>query len=311
MNIAIIGTINRDTIYPFRGSRIESYGGILYNVTALAALVPEDVTLYPICNLGEDVQEPVSRKMAHFQNIDTSGIRIVHQKNNHAVLRYTSPNDRIEYLENRVPPLTFEQIECALNCDFILINFISGSDITLTTLKQLRKKFSQNIFIDIHSLTLHIGNDGRRHPKRPEKWLEWVQQADILQLNRNEAVLLLGRESQDQSSLITFAKELVTIGPNVVLITLAERGSIVGFQRGTEVICEWCPASHVSITDATGCGDTFSAGFIVEYIRSGDPTAANQFANRVAGINCTLRGLEELDTLGSLLSQNNTDAPLM
>ena len=303
MNIAVIGTINRDTIYPFTGSKTESYGGILYNVIALAALMPEDVSLFPICNLGEDIREPVFRRMTQFQNIDTTGVRIVHHNNNHAVLRYTSPKDRTEYLENRVPPLTFQQIECALHCDFILVNFISGFDVTLDALKRLRKNFPRHIFIDIHSLTLHIDKDGRRYPKRPPDWLEWIQQADIIQLNDDEALILKGAEFRNKDSLITFVEEVIKTGPNVVLITLAEKGSLVGYRSGDELKIDRCPASQVSLTDGTGCGDVFSSGFIAEYIRSGDPVAANVFANRVAGINCTLSGLDELSTLGSLLSQ--------
>ena len=103
MNIAVIGTVNRDTIYPYTGPRIESYGGILYNLFVLAALIPQDITLFPICNLGEDVHKPVLREMAQFRNIETQGIHIVAQKNNHAILRYTSPNTRVEYLENIRP----------------------------------------------------------------------------------------------------------------------------------------------------------------------------------------------------------------
>lgn len=304
MNVAVIGTINRDTIYPFTGPKMESYGGILYNIIALATLKPSNMTLLPICNLGEDVHEPVFQRITQFQNIDTRGIRIVRQKNNHAVLRYISPNERTEYLENRVPPLTFRQLECALDCDFILVNFISGFDMTLKTLKRLRSNFTRHIFIDIHSLTLHIDKDGRRFPKRPRNWLEWIQQADTVQLNGQEALILKGAPQWKGNSLIPFIEEVVKSGPKIVLVTLADRGSLVGYQSDGEIRIDRCAASCLSVRDGTGCGDVFSAGFIVEYLRSGDPIAANVFANRVAGMNCTLSGLDELNRLGSLLSQH-------
>jgi len=46
----------------------------------------------------------------------------------------------------------------------------------------------------------------------------------------------------------------------------------------------------------------FLAGFAVEYLRSGDARRASEFANLAAGLNATLRGVEEVTKLGELLS---------
>lgn len=303
MNIAVIGTINRDTIYPYDGPRIESYGGILYNLVALSSLMKKQVRLYPICNLGADIHRTVLDRLEELANTNIEGIRIVRLKNNHAILRYSTPSDRNEFLENRLPTLTFHHIEPFLDCDFLLINFISGHDLNLSTLKRIRHHFKGTIFVDIHSLTLGISTDGQRIPRRPDEWTEWVRQADICQLSLDESRILAGRALHTDDEVAQFAKQLLTIGPRIVLITLGPKGSFVASRSESGTALEHCPANTVSVVDTTGCGDIFSAGFISEYIRSRDPMTANRFANRVAAANCTLRGLEELHTISDLVSE--------
>ena len=302
MKIAVIGTINRDTIYPYRGLKIESYGGILYNLIALASLLQEKATLFPICNLGNDLQDTINQTLEPFHTILRKGIRIVPLRNNHAILRYTSPTQRKEYLENRVPPLTFKQVELSLKCDHILINFISGFDLSLETLKQLRDAFEGIIFIDIHSLTLGLAKDGTRFLRHLDDWTEWIRQGNIIQLNHSEAQILARQKLSHYDDLADFAKQILENGPHVVLVTLAEEGSVMAYKSDSSMILDRCPAYHVVNVDSTGCGDVFSAGFIAEYLRSQDPLTANRFANRVAGINCTLRGLEELQRIGEIVS---------
>lgn len=304
MKIAVIGTINRDTIYPYKGPKIESYGGILYNLIALASLMPKKVTLFPVCNLGEDVRGPVFQKIDRFGNIDRRGIRIVGQKNNHAILRYTSPGDRKEFLENRVPALTFNQVEMFLDSDLILINFISGFDLSLETLRRVKDKSEGMIFLDVHSLTLGLAEDGCRFPKGLDNWREWAEQTNIIQLNGDEAQTLAGRRLGSYQDFVDFGREVFEAGPNVVLITLAAEGSIVVHGKGCQVEVARCPGFRTHLTDPTGCGDVFSAGFVAEYVRSADPVAANRFANRAASTNCTLNGLDELHKIGEIVQRS-------
>ena len=303
MNIAIIGTINRDTIYPFKGPKIESYGGILYNIMALASLLTDQTALFPICNLGHDVQRPVFNRLDHFPNIDRRGIHIVPHLNNHAILRYTSPTQGKEYLQNRVPPLTFNQVAFSLDCDFILINFISGFDLSLETLRQIREKYTGNIYIDIHNLTSDVAKNGSRSLKYPAHWAEWVENCDIVQFNQDEAQILADQELSSYGDLSHFAQRVYDIGPEVILITLGKEGSIIAYGDDGGVTVDHCRGCETPVIDPTGCGDVFSAGFITEFIRSEDPVRANRFANRIAGMNCAVHGVEGLYTIGDRISR--------
>ena len=58
------------------------------------------------------------------------------------------------------------------------------------------------------------------------------------------------------------------------------------------------PAYGVNkVVDVTGCGDAFATGFIVRYMEKKDPLQAAQYANRVAGLNSTLSGIDQINNL--------------
>ena len=54
--------------------------------------------------------------------------------------------------------------------------------------------------------------------------------------------------------------------------------------------------------DETGCGDTFLMGYTWAFLQTGDRTVASRFANRVAGINVCLRGIEGIGQIGQFLT---------
>ncbi len=63
------------------------------------------------------------------------------------------------------------------------------------------------------------------------------------------------------------AKKLLDCGPDVIVITLGKSGALVYTHDG-----HWqVPPVQGNAIDTTGGGDTFMAGFLSEYLRSGDP----------------------------------------
>ena len=67
---------------------------------------------------------------------------------------------------------------------------ISGVDITLHTLKNIRKNFSGYIHIDIHNIVMHTKEDGSRIHKPVENWYEWCTNSDTVQMNEFEIATL-------------------------------------------------------------------------------------------------------------------------
>lgn len=291
--ITVIGTINKDTIIFPTGKRTESFGGILYNLSALFGLGGKWIEIYPVCNLGYDVYDEVERILKSYDNVNLHGINKVRKKNNHAFLFIDVNNQREELLQNRVPALKFDQVKPFLDSNFILINFISGFDIKLDDLKKIRRKTDALTFMDIHSLSLGIDQDGKRFLKAPKDWQEYIKLANIVQTNLIELGALAGERLNSWKETQDFGKYVLSLGPYVLLLTLGEDGVAMIQREGKEYRFKKCKGIKVrGFKDATGCGDVFSAGFLVCYFHTSDFVQSLDFANRVAAEKCKISGVE-------------------
>ncbi|MFQ6002457.1 MAG: carbohydrate kinase family protein [Candidatus Zixiibacteriota bacterium] len=292
--IAVIGTINKDTIIFPDGKKTESFGGILYTISALSYLGKDDVKIYPVCNLGYDIYDQVISYLKNCDNVEPKGIKKVNCKNNHAFLSIDKENQREETLENRVPPLSFSQIKLFLEADVILVNFISGFDLSLLTLKKIRKNTDALIFMDVHSLTLGVDNSGKRFFDAPKNWEEWLMQADMVQMNLRELKELSKRNLKSPYEIKAFGKYILNLGPKVVLVTLGRHGALMFFD---DKVRKFKGSKVQGFKDVTGCGDVFSAGFLICYLHTKDLTKSADFANYVAGEKCKISGVERIKEL--------------
>jgi sugar/nucleoside kinase (ribokinase family) len=283
--LTIIGTITRDTITFPDGKKSESLGGIIYNILPLAYLAPAGLSIAPVCNLGADIYDRVLSHLKKFKNIDTSGISRVNANNNHVHLRYDKKWNQSESLENLVPKITLAQIRPFLKSDYILINFISGFDLDLDVLKKIRAKTKARIFMDVHSLVLGIRKNGERFYKAPCQWKEYLAAADIVQMNLKEMQTLAGKRFNPVRDLAKFARGILSLGPEIFILTRGSEGSAVYHRRGNRMIS--CRTSLFKVKDflsPTGCGDFFTSGFILAYLKTREVTLSAEFANFLAGM---------------------------
>jgi sugar/nucleoside kinase (ribokinase family) len=292
--IVIIGTINKDTIIFPDGKKTESFGGILYNILAFSCLGKEYVKIYPVCNVGYDVYNQVISYLKNRNNVMLGGIKKVNCKNNHAFLLINNKNEKEEILKNRVPPLSFSRIKPFLKADVILVNFISGFDISLLTLKKIRKSTDALIFMDVHSLTLGVDDSGKRFFDAPRNWREWIRQANMVQMSLFELKELAKRNLKSQREVKEFGKYILNLGAQAVLVTLAEEGALMIFD---DKVRRFEGSKVRRFEDATGCGDVFSAGFLIRYLQTKDLIKSVNFANYVAGEKCKISGVEGMEKL--------------
>jgi len=301
MKIAVVGTVNRDTILFPDGQKRESYGGLLYSIVPLALLAEAGTTVFPVVNLGRDVSGPVMAILSRHPRISREGISLVREKNNHAFLTYYSESDREEVLRGGVPPLSFKQISPFLAVDFFLVNFISGRDLSLETMKLIRAHTKATIYMDIHSLCLGIDGEGRRFWRQIPHWQDWVAQADVVQVNRGEAKLISGSQVWSEEELLSFGRTVMAAGPSILLLTLGSEGSLVVTGSGEDIrIQRFSSYPPSAVIDTTGCGDVFLAAFVSEHVKSGDAQRASRFANQAAGMKCGLSGIESLEALQNI-----------
>jgi len=288
--ITIIGSITQDIINLPSQRQIRSFGGIFYNLLALSFLNPQNAKIYPVCNLGDDIYQKVIWFLRKRRNIITEGINKSKGKNNQVTLFCKKRGKRKEFLLGLVPTLDFKQIKPYLNSDIILINFISGFDLSLETLQKTRRSNSNPIFIDIHSLALGINKDGERFPCRPKFWKEYIKCADMVQVNQEEFSILLGKKIRNEDQMRKWGKTILELGPKILLVTLGKNGAIVMYRENGKIRCHHSVTGSQKTVDTVGCGDVFASAFISYYLRGRSWKSCLDFAVCVASFKSGFSG---------------------
>jgi sugar/nucleoside kinase (ribokinase family) len=296
--IGVIGTFIRDTIVMLDGKAVESIGGLYHTIAYLANLVDADTAIQPLCHVGDDFDDTIKKTLTQFKKkIIFNNLLCVRQANTQVKLTYLAPETREEITTPAMPPITALEVAALTGCDTVLVNLITGSDMTLEALKTLRKLTPPPlIYLDLHSLALGIDEAGKRYYRGIPNAPEWVAACDILQMNEREAATLadwatpVGNARAAFDDLVKLGRRLLAENLLACHITLGSAGSLLFYRQDGRVVQEHVPPAAVSpIVDIIGCGDAFGAAFLA-YFRKKNFSAAAHFANNVAGLNSTFMG---------------------
>ncbi len=297
--VTVIGTVVRDTIYPYKGEPIQGWGGIYYTLSHLAGILRDQAIIEPVFYLGYDVYDDFIKLLQEtFPNVRLDGIKKINQKNNQVILRYVTQEYREETSNYIPPPLPFDLIQPFVKNEVILLNFISGYEVTFETCQKIAEEKSGLLYVDFHSLAFGRNEDGTRFYQRPKNWQDWVRLPDILQMNEKEAETLAARSLRSLEDFKTFAGELVQVSRNILNMTLGSQGSVLAFLRnGKPEVHYFKPLRVNKVVDATGCGDSFATGFISHYLKTKDPIESAMYGNVTGGLNCTFPGTSKVDRI--------------
>jgi len=292
--IGVIGTFIRDTIFTLDGRMVECIGGLYHTMAYLAHLVDTDTEIQPLCHVGEDFYETIQKTLTQFnKKILFNSLYRVRQANTQVKLTYLTPETREEITSATMAPIAAAETAALAGCDAVLVNLISGDDMTLAALKTLRHLTpSPLIYLDLHSLALGIDETGRRYYRDVPDWPEWVAGCDILQLNEREAATLAGSdENVTYDELVILGQQLAAEKLRGCHITLGSAGSLLFYRQDDSVLHEHVPPADVApVVDIIGCGDAFGAAFLTQFFKTKNFSMATHFANRVAGLNGTFMG---------------------
>ncbi|MGE5692817.1 MAG: PfkB family carbohydrate kinase [Candidatus Zixiibacteriota bacterium] len=287
--IAVLGSINEDFII-HKGKQKHSYGGILYNLAALSVLLP-NARITPLVFLGRNIW-PKAGKFTHdLINLDWNCAQKLKRKTNQVRLFYLPNGEKKEMLKHPVPKFSWEDLRPALQADAILLNFISGWEISPRLFQNLRRKFPGAIHVDLHSLLLGIRKNGKRFRRVPRNW-HFFLNADFVQMNQREWELVANLPF-NRENLLRFCKKWWRKKWKVILVTLAENGAVMAWRSGALKVISY-PAPKVKRSEQTGAGDFFAAGFLSALLEGKDPKAALQRAVRTASWKCRYEGIESV-----------------
>ncbi len=297
--IAVVGHLVKDEIKTLSGRTIISLGGTAYNLAALGA-IQEAGRICPVCRVGTDIMPLMDELFRSSPRFDLSGISWLRRPNVINRLHYRPDGSRQEWNSRVSAPLRLGR--GLLGCDAILLNFISGHDVTLGDLNGFRKRFSGLIYCDYHSLALgHLPNHLRFERYHP-RWRDYLSCIDIIQMNLAELSTISRKALGDLKSIHEFCRQLLEAGPEIAIITLGRDGVVVADRDSR--LGYYLPAVTIGReVDATGCGDTISSAFLYYFLATENPVKSLEKANRYAAAKATFSGLSGFRDIKNILSR--------
>ncbi|MCX6833575.1 MAG: PfkB family carbohydrate kinase [candidate division Zixibacteria bacterium] len=161
--------------------------------------------------------------------------------------------------------------------DAVLIGPILG-EVSFENIRQIRKSFTGLLFCDPQGLLRGADQNGRIYHEKPDGIEEVLGLFDIVKPNELEGKVLTGIDCRQNP--YEAARIIKSWGPKIVIVTLAELGSIV--YDGDQFVD--VPPYQIDLVDSTGAGDTYMAGFTFEYLRTHDLRESGCFASCVSSI---------------------------
>lgn len=163
-----------------------------------------------------------------------------------------------------------------LKADWIMLGPIL-QEIDEKLFSWIKANTNAKIFLDPQGLLRGVREGKIYHESTPQV-KKIISQVDVVKPNELETKVLTGIDPRLDP--YTPAEEIKSWGPKIVIITLAELGSVIYDGKDFYEI----PAFETEAVDATGAGDTYAGGFVSAMTKGYDLERAGLFASSVASI---------------------------
>jgi sugar/nucleoside kinase (ribokinase family) len=294
--VAVVGTVNHDEIVTADARRIESLGGILYNAIPLAALLEgSGIHVRVYARLGAEDRETAGRLLSAFPGADPRGLIADPRGTNRSFLDYSGPGDRVERVEFRVSPLSKRDLGEVVDARLVLVNMISGRDVSQETIADLKRDSAGPFFLDVQALTRTL--ESPRRAQTVPDWREWCRVFEVIRGNEEEISHFAGVPGDTRRAMV----RILDAGAQEVLATRGEHGSLRASREEEEPrIEEIPPYACEKQGDVTGCGDSYLAGICAGRVLGLAFGAAARLGSWTAAQVGSLTGLESMVALRGL-----------
>ena len=245
-DICCIGHITKDKIITPRQT-VYMAGGTSFYFSYAFSHLPQNVSFQLVTKLGEG-------EMKSVEDMRQVGIDVQVYPSRHTVYfenKYgENQNDRTQRVLERADPFTVDEMR-EVNAGVYHLGSLLSEDFSTEVVKYLSTK--GRISIDAQGYLREV----RGEKVYPIDWAEKreiLAHTDIIKVNEHEMEVITGLTDPRAA-----AKCLAEWGVKEVCVTLGSEGSIILAEGKFYDIPAYEPKE---IVDATGCGDTYSAGYL-------------------------------------------------
>lgn len=245
-DICCIGHITKDKIITPRQT-VYMAGGTSFYFSYAFSHLPQNVSFQLVTKLGEG-------EMKSVEDMRQAGIDVQVYPSSHTVYfenKYgENQNDRTQRVLERADPFTVDEMR-EVNAGVYHLGSLLSDDFSTEVVKYLSTK--GRISIDAQGYLREV----RGEKVYPIDWAEKreiLAHTDIIKVNEHEMEVITGLTDPRAA-----AKCLAEWGVKEVCVTLGSEGSIILAEGKFYDIPAYEPKE---IVDATGCGDTYSAGYL-------------------------------------------------
>lgn len=268
-DICCIGHITKDKIVtPHRV--VYMAGGTSFYFAYAINQLPNDVSFSLVTSMDPTETEPAEK-------MRQAGIDVTLNASRNTVffenIYGENQNERKQRVLAKADPFTIEQLE-HVDAKVYHLGSLLSDDFSNEVVEYLAKK--GKVSIDVQGYLREV-RDEKVYPIDWKDKLRVLKNTYYLKVNEIEMETITGLKDAYEAT-----KLLHSWGVTEVIITLGSEGSLIYVDDTFYEIPAYAPHE---VVDATGCGDTYSAGYLYQRTLGATPTEAGKFAAAM----CTIK----------------------
>lgn len=268
-DICCIGHITKDKIVtPHRV--VYMAGGTSFYFAYAINQLPKDVSFSLVTSMDPTETEPAEK-------MRQAGIDVTLNASRNTVffenIYGENQNERKQRVLAKADPFTIEQLE-HVDAKVYHLGSLLSDDFSNEVVEYLAKK--GKVSIDVQGYLREV-RDEKVYPIDWKDKLKVLKNTYYLMVNEIDMETITGLKDAHEA-----AKLLHSGGVTEVIITLGSEGSLIYVDDTFYEIPAYAPHE---VVDATGCGDTYSAGYLYQRTLGATPTEAGKFAAAM----CTIK----------------------
>ena len=268
-DICSIGHITRDKIVTPKNT-VYMAGGTSFYMSYGISRLPEKVSYQLVTKVGEG-------QMGEVKKLRQAGVDPLFYPSRHTVYfenRYgIDTNNRTQRVLAKADPFTIPQLK-DVEAKVYHLGSLLSDDFSPEVVEYLATK--GRVSIDVQGYLREV-RDEKVYPVDWQDKLKVLKNTYYLKVNETEMETITGKKDPREAALL-----LHSWGVTEVIITLGSEGSLIYVDQTFYEVPAYKPHE---VVDATGCGDTYSAGYLYRRLQGASPLEAGKFAAAM----CTIK----------------------